>query len=138
MSPARLMPIAACLLTMIGLAADDHAALPADVQKITDKADAAVAVLVKSGDAQIAKIKQQEIKDLLRIHDAVAKKDAEGAKSIQARIDEIKEGLKDAPAPAPAPAPAATPTPTTSPAPSLAPASPSRASGGSAGSGPSR
>jgi ElaB/YqjD/DUF883 family membrane-anchored ribosome-binding protein len=95
---ARLIRTAACLLTLIGLAADDHAALPAEAQKLADKADAAVANLVKSGDAQIAKIKLQEIKDLQRVHDAAAKKDAEVAKAIQARIDEIKEGMRDAPA----------------------------------------
>jgi hypothetical protein len=122
MSCARLILIAACLLTVIGLAAEDKAALPADAQKVADKADAAVAVLVKSGDAQIVKIKQQEIKDLQRVHDTVAKKDAEAAKAIQARIDEIKDGIKDAPAAAPAAASAAAPATTPTPAPSLAPA----------------
>ncbi len=103
MPSARMISTVACLLTLIGLAAEDQATLPADAQKVVDKAEAAVAVLVKSGDAQIAKIKQQEIKDLLRVHDAVAKKDADKAKAIQARIDEITAGLKDAPAAGPAP-----------------------------------
>lgn len=105
MTCTRLISTAACLLTLVGLAAEDPAALPADVQKVADRADAAIAVLVKNGEAQIARIKQQEIKDLLRVHDAVARKDAEMAKAVQARIDEIKEGLKVASAATPSPSP---------------------------------
>ena len=96
-----LLRTSACLLALTCLLAEDHAAMSADAQNIADKADAQITAMIKSRDAQIAKVRLLEIRDLQRVHDTIAKKDADGAKAIMALIDQLKEsakeGVKDAP-----------------------------------------
>lgn len=68
--------LASCsFLLLLGISAEPTEAqtLPADVQAIVTKADSAVAMVEKTTESQIAKIKAQEIKDLQRMLDAVAK-----------------------------------------------------------------
>jgi hypothetical protein len=61
--------------------------LPADAQKVVVAADAKIAALRKSYDEACARVKSQEMKDLQRIHDAIEKGNADGAKAIKAKID---------------------------------------------------
>jgi lysophospholipase L1-like esterase len=75
------------------LHAADPSDLPADVQKVADKADAAVAAVAKTAEAQMDKIKAQEIKDLQRLHDATKKSDQVRAQAILAKIEAIKSSM---------------------------------------------
>jgi lysophospholipase L1-like esterase len=95
----RVMRLLAChpvlllLLMVLRLAAGDAAALPPEAQKIVDKAEVAIGVVTKASDEQIAKIQAQELKDLIRLHDAAIKKgDQDKAALLQAKIDAVKSG----------------------------------------------
>ncbi len=83
------------LLVVLALrcAGGDAALLPPEAQKIVDKAEAAIAVVTKASDEQIAKLQAQEIKDLTRLHDAALKKgEQDKATALQAKIDAVKGG----------------------------------------------
>lgn len=96
--PILVLSGALCAGTL--MSADDAAALPPEVVKITEKAEAAVAAVTKTSDEQIAKIQAQEIKDLTRLHDAAVRKgDQEKAGAIQAKIDAVKNAAVPLPTP---------------------------------------
>jgi hypothetical protein len=78
------------MFLMSGLQGDDAPALPPDVQKIAEKANSAIISVNTSTEAQIAKIKAQEVKDLQRLYDAAVKK------GDQAQADAIKQGSEAA------------------------------------------
>jgi lysophospholipase L1-like esterase len=81
------------LLLALRLSASDAATLPPDAQKVVDKAEAAIAVVTKASDEQIAKLQAQEIKDLTRLHDAAVKKgEQDKAAALQAKIEAVKSG----------------------------------------------
>lgn len=61
--------------------------MPQDAQKIISAADAKLESLKKSYEEACAKVKTQEMKDLQRIHDAVAKGSPGVAATIQTKID---------------------------------------------------
>jgi lysophospholipase L1-like esterase len=102
----RLLPCVTLLAWSLAVAAgtltaaDEAGGLPPDVQKIIDKADAAVAAVTKTSDEQIAKLQAQEIKDLTRVHDAAVRKgDQDKAAAIQAKIDAVKNAAIPVPSP---------------------------------------
>jgi lysophospholipase L1-like esterase len=79
------------LLLVLRLAGGDASSLPPEAQKIVDKAEAAIGVVTKASDEQIAKIQAQELKDLGRLHDAALKKgDQDKAAVLQAKIEALK------------------------------------------------
>lgn len=61
--------------------------LPPDAQKVVAAADAKLEALRKSYEESCARVKSMEMKDLQRIHDAIEKGNADGAKAIKAKID---------------------------------------------------
>jgi lysophospholipase L1-like esterase len=89
----RLPPVLLLLLLVLRCAGGDAAALPPEAQKIVDKAEAAIGVVTKASDEQIAKIQAQELKDLGRLHDAAVKKgEQDKAAALQAKIEAVKSG----------------------------------------------
>ena len=99
-SPVLVSTVMAMAL-MSRLPGGDAPALPSDAQKIAEKADLAITALKTSTDAQIGKIKAQEVKDLQRLCDASVKKgDQAQAAAIKQRIDSIGSSAAASPAPA--------------------------------------
>jgi hypothetical protein len=95
----RCLMLGCCLLPAswlpsVAFAADALApALPADGQAVVERADAALAAVARSTEAQIAKITGQEVKELQRVLDAATKKGSKDqAQAIQARIEAVKAG----------------------------------------------
>lgn len=74
----------ACVLLMVLLPQDP---IPQDAQKVISAADAKLEALRKSYEEACARVKAQELKDLQRIHDAIAKGNPDGAAAIKAKID---------------------------------------------------
>ena len=88
---SRISSVFSVLLSFAWMCLAQSAELPPDVQKITDKADAAIALIKKTSEEQISKIAFQELKDLQRLLEAAEKKkDTQRAQVIQKRIDMIK------------------------------------------------
>jgi hypothetical protein len=71
---SRISSVFSVLLSFAWMCLAQSAELPPDVQKITDKADAAIALIKKTSEEQISKIAFQELKDLQRLLEAAEKK----------------------------------------------------------------
>ena len=79
------------LLLVMRLAGSDAAALPPEAQRIVDKAEAAIAVVTRASDEQIARLQAQELKDLTRLHEAALRKgEQDKAAALQAKIEAVK------------------------------------------------
>ena len=64
--------------------------LPADAQQIAVKADAKLDAAKKAYEKACAEIKAQEVRDLLRVYDAIRKGDPDGAALVKARVDALQ------------------------------------------------
>lgn len=94
MRTLALSIVAAGMFMGSSLHAGDAGALPPDVQKIADKAEASIAIVTKSTDSHIAQVRNQEIKDLQRVLDAATKKgETAAATTVQQFIEELKNGI---------------------------------------------
>jgi hypothetical protein len=89
MLQSRLLYSALGLMATCALSANDSPVLPPEAQKIADKADAAIAVVAKAGEAQVLKIRTQEAKDLQRLLEAAERK------KDRPRVDAIQKILGD-------------------------------------------